>query len=269
MARPFLRERDALDGGPAPLAELRAAVAFLTRLPVGDALVDRSGATAFAIVGGAIGLVASVPLLLLGEVVPVVAAILSLALLAVASGALHLDGLADTADALVAVGPDAAERARKDPAAGPAGVVAIVALLGVQAAALSSVVADGGPVAAASVLVAAVSASRSAAVVLAWAQRASTRGGSGSGARFSDAVTGTAAAATVFGTAAIAALASLVGDTITPALTALACGLGGLLLGGVVIRLRHQLDGDGFGAAVELAMASGLVAAVVLWAAGR
>ena len=64
--------------------------------------------------------------LAVGDLVPTVAAILAMAMLAVLSGGLHLDGLADTFDALVAAGPDAAERARKDPAVGAAGATTLI-----------------------------------------------------------------------------------------------------------------------------------------------
>ena len=59
-------------------------------------------------------------------------------LLAAVSGGLHLDGLADTADALVAPDAYAAERAREDPSVGPGGAVALLVVLGAEVAALAS-----------------------------------------------------------------------------------------------------------------------------------
>jgi adenosylcobinamide-GDP ribazoletransferase len=262
VARPLFG-RDAIDGRPAPLAEVRAAVAFLTRFPIGDRLIDRSGAGAFGLVGAGVGLVAAVPFVLLGGLVPFVGVVAALIALALLSGALHLDGLADTADALVAVGPDAAERARKDPAAGPGGVVAIVAVLGLEATGLAAVLGVAGVAVAAAALVACVTASRSGAVLLAWLQRGSAIGGLGAGARFSDTVTGAAALITAATSALVVGAALLV----TGSLVAAAAGLGslvaGVVLGGMVARLRRQLDGDGFGASVEVAMAVGLAAGAI------
>ncbi len=115
-------------------AELRAATTMLTRLPIRGDNGERTGAAAFGIVGGLIGLAGLIPLVGLGIAVPPIAAILAVAAITVVSGAVHLDGLADTADALMAVGPDGAERARTDPSVGVGGVVAIVLVLAVDAA---------------------------------------------------------------------------------------------------------------------------------------
>ena len=103
------------------LAEVRAAAGFLTRLPVGG-VSDRVGAAAFGVVGAGIGLLAAVPLVLLGRPVPLVAAVLAVSVIVLVTGAVHIDGLADTADALAAPSADAAERARNDPRLGSGGV---------------------------------------------------------------------------------------------------------------------------------------------------
>ena len=76
------------------------------------------------------------PFVLLGPSEPLLAAIAAIAVMALASGALHLDGLADTADALLAPDRARAEQARKDPAIGPGGAVALVLVLAAQVAAL-------------------------------------------------------------------------------------------------------------------------------------
>lgn len=93
-----------------PVAQLRVAVAFLTRLPVGGAGAWPDGAIgraawAFPLVGALLGLGAALvqTLGLASGLPPVLAAILTTALLAVVTGALHEDGLADTADALGSV----------------------------------------------------------------------------------------------------------------------------------------------------------------------
>ena len=73
------------------VAELEAALAMLTRLPVSPPSGQRTGAAAYAIVGGLVGVLGLVPLVALGTAVPPVAAILAIAVIAVASGAVHLD----------------------------------------------------------------------------------------------------------------------------------------------------------------------------------
>ena len=140
-------------GSVGVVATVQAAVGLLTRLPVGS-VADVPGAAAFAVVGAAVGGLGAVALVLLalaGE--PVLGAIAAVAVLAAVSGGLHLDGLADTADALVAPDAYAAERAREDPAVGPGGVVVLLLVLGAEVAALASVTASWGTVVAASVVV--------------------------------------------------------------------------------------------------------------------
>ena len=89
--------------------ELRAAaaaLAFLTRIPVGrwlDLDGDDVGRArlAFPLVGAAVGAaVGAIAAALAGPFSPPLAAAIALVAGAVLTGALHLDGLADTADAL-------------------------------------------------------------------------------------------------------------------------------------------------------------------------
>src|SRR3954471_24395642 len=83
-----------------------AAVAFLTRLPVGR-LVDVDaddvgrGAPLFPLVGGLLGAATGgVAVGLHGPLPPLAAAAIAVAVGTLLTGALHLDALADTADAL-------------------------------------------------------------------------------------------------------------------------------------------------------------------------
>ena len=76
------------------------------------------------------------------------------------SGGLHLDGLADTADALMAPDRMRAEAARKDPGVGSGGVVALVLVLAAQVAGLVSVMTIGGTAVAVVACIAAGAASR-------------------------------------------------------------------------------------------------------------
>ncbi|MFL5777085.1 MAG: adenosylcobinamide-GDP ribazoletransferase [Chloroflexota bacterium] len=240
---------------------MAAAFSLLTRVPV-RADGSRSGAAAFGVVGAILGAAAAAPLLLVEAPIalpPPVAAVLALAVLAVASGALHLDGLADTADALAAPTPDAAERARQDPRAGPAGVVAIVLVLGVDAAALAALASASGAVAGAAVL-AAASASRSAATV-APLLGVATRPGFGSW--FAQRTSALDAAIAVGTSLAVAAAAALVAGSPVPVAAATATLAAGIAAARIVGRLRNGLDGDGCGFAIELSFAAGLILASV------
>ena len=266
-AAPADRETVHAEVPASALAELAAAVSMLTRLPIRRDAVEGTGAAAFGIVGGLMGVAASFPLVALGAWIAPLSAILALAVLAIASGAVHLDGLADTADALMAVGPDGAERARTDPSIGVGGVVALALVLGVDVAALAAIAAGAGPVVAGIVCVAAGSASRAVPVILARLTRTLARP-TGLGGWFAARVTTrrvwiaiASALVIVFGGAtglgwagggAMVAVAGVIG------------GLGGLGLGLVLVRLRGRLDGDLLGASVELAFALTVVAASVL-----
>ena len=255
---------DAAFGPATPLDELRAALATLTRIPVGGVRGDVSGAAAFGAVGGLVGVVGSVPLLVLGTTAAttMVAAILAVAVVAAMSGAFHLDGLADTADALVAIGPTAAERARKDPRLGAGGAVALVSIVILDVACLEPLLRTAGPIGAAALLVVAAAGSRAFAVGVASLARGRAVG-EGMGARFAASVT-TLAAVVAGGSAAVLGLLAtpIVGPIAVAALLVGWAVAGGLVA--LVIRARHQLDGDGLGAAVELSFSAILVAGVVI-----
>jgi adenosylcobinamide-GDP ribazoletransferase len=242
----------------APLRDLAAAFAFLTRLPVpaGWLAGHRTGAAAFGLAGAAIGGVAAIPVVLVGQAHPGPAAIASLAIVAILTGALHLDGLADTADALAAPA-GAADRARMDPRAGSAGVVAVVLVLLLDAAVVKELASAGGWIAAAA-LVTAGAASRSAAPI-AGVLAGPTRSGGRLGAWFVSRLRPANAWLAIATTVVVAGLASaLTGPWVAAGL------IGGSALaaaaGAVIVRLRRRLDGDGFGALVELTFVAVLTA---------
>jgi adenosylcobinamide-GDP ribazoletransferase len=236
------------------VAEVRAAIAFLTRVPVRRATedLDRTGAAAFGLVGAGIGLVAAIPIVVLGPLLAAPSAVMALAVVAIGSGGLHLDGLADTADALAAPTPDAAERARTDPRAGPAGVMAIVLDLMLAAGLLAAIVA-ADPRLGAAALVVAATGSRAAAPIAAWVDRSRrTRRPDGLGGWFAGRVgTGDVvpAALTTVCMTAVAALVSGGASVVLGATAGLALAL---VAAGLVIARRGQLDGDGYGAIVEI-----------------
>ncbi|HEY7971209.1 MAG TPA: adenosylcobinamide-GDP ribazoletransferase [Candidatus Limnocylindrales bacterium] len=246
-----------------PLAELVAAIAFLTRVPVrplGDSR-SRTGAAAFGLVGALIGAVAAAPVLLAGAGHPLPGAIAAIGLLALLDGGLHLDGLADTFDALAAPS-GAADRARTDPQAGTAGVVAIVVTLGLAVASIAEVAAADA-VRASAVVVAAAALSRATAPVWAVAVGRHRRAAGGLGTWFADEVTrGAAVVALVTAAVIVLVLVEFAGPGVALASVA---GLAAAAIAGLVlVRLRGQLDGDGYGAIIELTFASIVLSAALL-----
>ncbi len=247
----------------APEAALRAAaaaLAFLTRVPVGRwASLDGSdvarGAVLFPVVGAAIGaLVALVVLGLDARLSALVAAGIAVALEALLTGAIHLDALADSADGLGAADRERALAIMREPTIGAFGATALGLDLVVKIAAVAAIVA--GPDALLAVA-AAYALGRTAPLALGWAlPYARDEGGSG---------------AALAGGAAEASRALGVGLGIGLAVAAL--GLRGIVLSatavlvaavvGVVAR-RHigGVTGDVLGAATELTTTLALVAAV-------
>jgi len=124
---------------------LRVAVQFLTRIPVGrhaapDARTIGHSLLFYPLVGLLIGALLFVLSMILSGTAPLLRAALLLTAWVLITGALHLDGLADSADAWLG-GLGDRERAlaiMKDPYCGPAGVATLVIVLIVKFAALSS-----------------------------------------------------------------------------------------------------------------------------------
>jgi adenosylcobinamide-GDP ribazoletransferase len=258
-AATVVRPRPAARGAVAMVAaEVAAAIAFLTRVPVRrrSADLERTGAAAFGLVGAAIGLVAALPLVVVGQRLPPPAAVLAVIVVVIATGGLHLDGLADTADALAAPTPDAAERARTDPRAGAAGVSAIALDL-LFATALLAAIAAADPRLAGAAVVVAATGSRAVAPVAAWIERSRrTRREAGLGGWFAARVGMGDALAGVVATVAVTALASLAtGGAIVPLGTVAGLAVA-TAVGALVVGRRGQLDGDGYGAIVEITFLS-------------
>ncbi len=238
---------------------LRLAVSMLTVLPVRAGRVDRASTavamTAAPAVGAALGAVLAAVLLAGGRVLPgAVAAVLAVAAGAALTRGLHLDGLADTVDALGSYRRAAAAlEIMKKPDIGPFGVAAIVLVLLVQAAALGA-------------------APGAAAVVVAWAAGrlavpvACRRGvpaarPDGLGALVAGTVRGPAWA----GAAALVAAAAVVAVPGRPwqGPLAVAAALAvALLVVRHAVRRFGGLTGDVIGAAVELATAAALLVLV-------
>ena len=230
---------------------LLAAVAFLTRIPVGGASFDpRAGAALFPVVGAGVGAAVGGTAYGLARVVPpLVAAGVALGVGALLTGALHLDGLADTADALGAHSREAALAVMRDHAVGTYGTVALVLDLLVKAAALAALAGRSRVVLEA---LAAGALSRAVPVLLGLLLPDVRREGAGAVFR----VTPAAAAVAVVLTAALAVPAD-------PLLIAVAAAAA-LALGAWLRRWLGGRTGDTLGAATELVETTVLAAAAAL-----
>jgi cobalamin 5'-phosphate synthase/cobalamin synthase len=157
------------DGVRSLLSGLRAAVAFLTRLPVdpsgrAGAAAVAGGAVWFPLVGAFTGGVSALTAWAMGLVLPAaVAALGAVAAGVLLTGALHVDGLADTADGYGAATADRALEIMRDHSVGTYGVVSVVLDVGLRVAAIASLAGRPGGLL---YLVAAGAVSRSAMVGL-------------------------------------------------------------------------------------------------------
>lgn len=129
-----------------PLAELRTAMMFMTRLPVGNGKASLAQASwAFPIAGAVVGLIAGLVFWISGAfgLPGLAAAFLALIASALVTGALHEDGLADAADGLFMHGtPERKLEIMRDSRTGGFGALALVLLTGVKAAALAALPMD-------------------------------------------------------------------------------------------------------------------------------
>lgn len=149
------------------IASLRAALSFLTVLPVANADGSpgaRLGRAYFPAIGALVGLGAGAVLVVVTALTtPLLGAAAAVATLALLTGAIHLDGLGDSADGLLGRG-DAVRRLEvmRDPRLGTYGITAIVVLLLLEVAALAGM----SPVRALVALVVAGALSRYAALAV-------------------------------------------------------------------------------------------------------
>lgn len=239
---------------------MRAASGFLTRLPLGGAR-DVSGADvargawAFPLVGAALGAaVAGVALAADLALPPLAAAALAVAFGLFATGALHLDGLADSADGLGGRTRERALEIMRDHAVGAYGAAAITLDLILRVTLIATLLEEGEALAA---LVVAGTVSRAAVLPLAlWLPYA--RAEPGPGAALSGQLTGGRATAGLAIAAALS-LASLglhgLGVLALAALVSLAIGL-------LARRRLGGVTGDTLGATVELVELTALAALV-------
>ena len=130
--------------GSEPIRAALAATAFLTRVPVGrvaavDARDVARGAPLFPLVGAVVGGASGLLVDLVVPAVPgLVAGALGVGLAALLTGAMHLDALADTADALGGATRERALEIMRDHSVGAFGAVALVVVCLVDASALAA-----------------------------------------------------------------------------------------------------------------------------------
>lgn len=258
---------DPTNDAPAParlsfLADFHLAAVFLTRLPLPDlGQVSEGGLAramrAFPLVGGAVGLIAGVVFLALHAVLPPLPAALVAVLVAVAlTGALHEDGLADTADGLGARGGrERRLEVMRDSRTGAFGVLAIVFSVGLKVSALAA--APSG-LAGLGALVAAGALSRALIPAAMQVMAPARADGLGASAGVPD--------------ASIAAFAAVLGIVLTFAglgLGAPVAVLAALALAGAMVALARRTlggyTGDVLGAVSQAAEIGVLLAAAGVW----
>lgn len=168
---------DAGDRGKGAIAALRIAAVFLTRLPVRAPDGNLASAVGvFPVVGAIVGLPAGLAgsaALLLG-LPPLAAALIAIFVLALLTGALHEDGLADFADGLAGNSTEESIRIMRDSHIGAFGVLALIFGVGLRATALAAI---ADPDALWRIFAAAAVLSRTAMpLVMVWLPRASATG---------------------------------------------------------------------------------------------
>jgi adenosylcobinamide-GDP ribazoletransferase len=240
---------------PIPAARsFLAAVAFLTRVPV-HVRVDGSdvarGAVFFPLVGAGIGAVVG-GIAGIDSLTAPLAAVLGLAAGTALTGFLHLDGLADTADALGAHTRERALEIMRDHSIGAYGGTALVLDIGIKAAALAAL-ADRGDVLRFAVCAAATA--RVAPVLLSAALPYARASGG----------TGNALGRTGWVRSAVAVAVAAAICVWLDAAPALAAAAAVTVLAGVAVkRWLGGVTGDVLGAAAELVEVAVLVTAVAV-----
>jgi adenosylcobinamide-GDP ribazoletransferase len=248
-----------------PAASVRAAAAavtFLTRVPLGrrvvvDAADVARGAVLFPLVGAGVGALCGGVAVLLHPTLPAfVAAGIGVSVAVVVTGAIHVDALADIADAAGVATRERALEVMRDSRVGAFGAAAIALDLLVKIGAVAALLDSGDAFAS---LVAAGALSRAAPMPLA-VLLPYPRAGGGPGSVLSGRISRAAAAIAVLLAVGIAILAA----GALGALLAVAAGAIALVLGLVYRRWLGGATGDALGAVAEMAETAVLVVAVGL-----
>jgi adenosylcobinamide-GDP ribazoletransferase len=244
--------------GASPLLPLAAATAFLTRVPVGR-LVEVDGravaraAPLYPLIGAAVGALAGAVVDVLAGPLPAwTAATTGVGLAVLLTGGMHLDALADTADALGGTTRERRLEIMRDHAIGSFGVVALVLVLVLEI----SLLAELGARDLALVSFAAAGAlSRWSALPIAFALPYTRDEGQGRSL-----TTGISLVAVLLGLAVAAAIATITLGSGAAAALGGAAGIA-LVLGLFYRRWLGGITGDALGAATALAQTACLIAA--------
>jgi adenosylcobinamide-GDP ribazoletransferase len=248
-----------------PAASIRAAagaLTFLTRVPLGRTVVlDGSdvarGALLFPLVGAAVGALSGGAAVLLHPWLPSLpAAGIALGVAVLLTGAMHLDALADTFDAVGAPTRERALEIMRDSRLGAFGTTAIALDLLIKVGAVAALLDRDGALPA---LIAAGAVSRAASTPLA-ALLPYPRAEGGPGSVLTGRVSRQAAAAAVSLAVGIAILAA----GVTGAVMAGTAGVVAICLAVIYLRWLGGATGDCLGAVTELAETAALVVAAGL-----
>jgi|GEM_PF-10268 len=249
------------------LDELRAAMMFLTRLPVrirGSVTADLQprGMTWFPLVGAFLGLVVGATYLV-GHLIglpPMLSALVAIAVLVAVTGALHEDGLADVADGFGG-GGSAEEKIAimRDSRVGSFGVVALVLSIAVRAAALGAL---ERPLAVVTAAIIAATLSRTALVVVARWSRPAGAGGPGLAAGFGRPTLQRTLMAVLLGLVIPYLMVVLGGSALVPVVAAAAVAVWGVLF--LAKRQIGGHTGDVLGA-VQQAVETAVLLVLVAW----
>jgi adenosylcobinamide-GDP ribazoletransferase len=256
------------DTGPAAdwmawWTDARVAAAFLTRLPIeadapaGLGALARASRT-FPLIGLGVGLLGGIVLALARSLSldPFLAAVLAVTATIVVTGALHEDGLADTADGFGGGDRDARLRIMRDSRIGTFGVIALILSLAVRIGAVAAIAVHAGTAGAIAALAACHAASRAFIVIVMHREPCARDDGLAVAA-------GRPSQTTALWAAGLAAVIALICETLS--------GIGALALGAVVAwaiawLARRQIGGhtgDVLGAVqqgTEMAMLLAIVA---------
>jgi len=236
------------------LSALPVAAMFLTRLPAKAPDSGLAGAAiAFPVVGLAVGALGGAAYWLASffGLPPLAAAFLGVGATIVVTGALHEDGLADTADGLAGQTPDAAIRIMRDSRTGSYGVLALIFSVGLRVAALSAL---AGPLAVIVAMATAGAASRAALPAVMRLLPAASASGLGAAAGKPDGLD-VVIALVIAGVVALAALGPIAATAMAGAGLVVSC-----VVAAVARRRLGGYTGDVLGAVQQSAEVAGLLA---------
>jgi adenosylcobinamide-GDP ribazoletransferase len=239
------------------LRALAAAVTLLTRLPLGvrvaidEADIARSLAWLPLVgvgLGGAVALAARV---LEGRLDDGPTAVLIVAAWALATGAIHLDGLADSADALGASDRERRLAIMRDPRVGSFGVLAVVLVVVLKISLVAAVLARGHHLWLLAIPALARAAASALSATLSYAREDGTGAALISGPQRAERL------AIALSTAVVVALACA---RLRGLLAIAAATLVAVIIGRLALRRISGITGDVLGATIELAECAALIA---------